>query len=179
MNSTEIEAQNVTLDNDVANVAARPVTYICSHCDAVIAEPRPAAKKKKTFVCERGHEVSEVGSFGMTLVGGLGAGIVLFLIFFLLPFGVLYAIPWKLIQTAFCLIALMGVGGIYYGPYLVLKGFYYALRSATSRRLAGGTIGMGVGLFLSSAGAYGMFLYIYGLVAFARVIGIRVPAGLQ
>lgn len=170
MDNVESAAQDAAPSADVASAAVKKATYICTHCDAVIAEPRPATQKKGTFVCEQGHEVRAVESFGMALVSGFMAGIGLFLIFFLLPFGVLYAFPWKLFQIAFFLVALMGIGGIYYGPYLVLKSFFYALRSATVRRLAGSTFAMGLGLFMGSAGAYGLFLYLYGVVDFLRVI---------
>lgn len=170
MDNPEIAEQATVPSADAASVAVKKATYICTHCDAVIAEPRPATKAKGTFVCEHGHEVKSIESFGKALVGGFIGGIGLFLIFFLLPFGVLYVLPWKIIQIAFFFVAVIGIGGIYYGPYLVLKSFFYVLRSATVRCLAGGTLGMGLGSFMGSAGSYGLFLYLYGLVDFFRVI---------
>ena len=152
-------------------------SYVCTRCKALIAKPRASVLKKGAFVCEQGHQVTEVVSFARSLAGGFLAGVGLFLAGFLLPFVVLLVFPWKIIQVAFLFVGLIGIGGIYMGPYFFLKGLFYSFCAKPVNRLAGGALGLGIGVFVAHAGAYSTFLYLYGFFAFAKVIGLTAAVG--
>ncbi|MEP7338401.1 MAG: hypothetical protein ABI977_11755 [Acidobacteriota bacterium] len=120
--------------------------YICPRCNA-LAVPVDTKKPK----CASGHDLAQASGFWGALVGSFIASIVLFVLFFYLPWQLNSYLRWKLVDTLFWVFAApLGLGSWLVGLWSIGKGLVYAVRSQPTRQLALGNLGLGIGLFVGA-----------------------------